>query len=393
MNRRGTLRVPCFGLVKLQRGHAQRAPTEMKPKTIVIASGGTGGHLYPTIAVAEEIRQRHPEFRVVFIGTPNRIEAREVPKAGFEFMPIEISAPGKSLKHLLKFPFQYQKASRRSLSILQELQAGAFLGGGAYLSVPVAYAARRKRIPIALLEINAIGGRANKILSRSADKIFLSYPEAASDFANAKAKIEVVGTPVRTSLENGKFSQEEARKHFGIDPDKKTLLVFGGSLGARSLNEVMKKSAKKFLEAGMNVIWQTGNSANIDEIKKEIKSDSLCIREYISEMPLAYAAADLIVSRAGASTLAEIATLGKPAILVPYPLAIKNHQEINAKAYESSGAAIVIRDNDLDTLLEKNVLELMKDESRRKEMSEKMRRRENITARNVVAEWLVSHCK
>jgi UDP-N-acetylglucosamine--N-acetylmuramyl-(pentapeptide) pyrophosphoryl-undecaprenol N-acetylglucosamine transferase len=367
----------------------------MKQKTIVIASGGTGGHLYPTIAVAEEIREKHPEFRIVFIGTPNRIEAREVPKAGFEFMPIEISAPGKSLKHLLKFPYQYQKASRRSLSILQELNAGAFLGGGAYLSVPVAYAARRRRIPIALLEINAIVGRANKILSRSADKIFLSYPEAASEFANVtKEKIEVVGTPVRTSLEYGKFSQEEARKHFGIDPSKKTLLVFGGSLGAHSLNEAMRKLAKKVLDDGMNIIWQTGSSANITEIQNEISSPrSLCIREYISEMPMAYAAADLVVCRAGASTLAELATLGKPAILVPYPLAVKNHQEINAKAYESSGAAIVIRDNDLNTLLEKNVLSLMKDEMKRTEMAKKMRARENITARNVVAEWLISHCK
>jgi UDP-N-acetylglucosamine--N-acetylmuramyl-(pentapeptide) pyrophosphoryl-undecaprenol N-acetylglucosamine transferase len=363
-------------------------------KTIVIASGGTGGHLYPTIAIAEEIREKHPAFRVVFIGTPDRIEAREVPKLGFGFMPIEISAPGKSLRHLLKFPFQYQKASRRSLSILQELKAGVFLGGGAYLSVPVAYAAKRRRIPIALLEINAVAGRANKILSRSANKIFLSYPEAASDFTNVKEKVEVVGTPVRTSLENGTISQEEARKHFGIDPDRKTLLVFGGSLGARSLNEAMRRSAKNLLSAGMNIIWQTGNSVNNREMQKDFTdSDSLCIKEYISEMPAAYAAADLIVSRAGASTLAELATLGKPAILVPYPLAVRNHQEINAKAYESSGAAVVIRDNELDRLLEKNVLHLIQDERIRKKMSEKMKARENITARNVVAEWLVNHCK
>jgi UDP-N-acetylglucosamine--N-acetylmuramyl-(pentapeptide) pyrophosphoryl-undecaprenol N-acetylglucosamine transferase len=363
-------------------------------RTIVIASGGTGGHLYPTIAVAEEIREKHPDIRIVFIGTPDRIEAREVPKVGFEFMPIEISAPGKSLVHLLKFPLQYQKASRRSLNILLELDAGVFLGGGAYLSVPVAYAARRKKIPIALLEINAIAGRANKILSRSADKIFLSYPEAVTDFANvSRAKIEVVGTPVRVSLENGKINKQDARKHFRIDPDRKTLLVFGGSLGARSLNETMRRSAKKFLEAGMNVIWQTGRSVNISEIKREISSsDSLCIREYISEMPMAYAAADLIVSRAGASTLAEIATLAKPAILVPYPLAVRNHQEINAKAYESSGAAIVIHDNELNTLLEKNVLSLMNDETKRIAMAKKMQIRENITARNVVAEWLVNHC-
>ena len=365
----------------------------MKQKTIVIASGGTGGHLYPTIAVAEEIRATHPEIRIVFIGTPNRIEAREVPKAGFEFRPITISAPGKSPAQLLRFPFQYRLAYRKSKEILHELDACAFLGGGAYLSVPVAFAARRKRIPIALLEINAVVGRANKALSGSASKIFLSYPEAESEFRDvARRKIEIIGTPVRTSL-GEKMDSSEAREHFGLDPNKKTLLVFGGSLGARSLNEAMMQSTKKFLEAGMNVIWQTGASANISEIRNEFESVSnLCITDFISEMPIAYAAADLVVSRAGASTLAELATLGKPAVLVPYPLAVKNHQEINARAYESSGSAKVIHDSELASYFESTVLELMADDEQRKKMSEKMRMRENITARNVVAQWLIRHC-
>ncbi len=365
----------------------------MKQKTIVIASGGTGGHLYPTIAVAEEIRATHPEIRIVFIGTPNRIEAREVPNAGFEFRPITISAPGKSPAQLLGFPFQYRAAYRRSKEILLELDACVFLGGGAYLSIPVALAARRIRIPIALLEINAVVGRANKAMSRIANKIFLSYPEAGSEFRNVlKKKIEIIGTPIRTSL-GEKMDSAEANKHFGLDPHKKTLLVFGGSLGARSLNEVMLHSAKKFLEVGMNVIWQTGASSNIAAIRNEFESVSnICISEFISEMPVAYAAADLVVSRAGASTLAELATLGKPAVLVPYPLAVKNHQEINAHAYESAGAAKVIHDSELASYFEPTVLELMADDRKREEMSEKMRTRENITARNVVAQWLIHHC-
>jgi len=366
----------------------------MKQNTIVIASGGTGGHLYPTIAVAEEIRIMNPEIRVVFIGTSNRIEAREVPRAGFEFRPIEISAPGKSLPHLVKFPFQYQKAYRNSQRILRELDAQVFLGGGAYLSVPVAFAAKRIGIPIALLEINAVAGRANKVLSRSADKIFLSYPETLSEFANvSRAKIEVVGTPIRNSLEQGLLDQASAQEHFGLEPGRKTLLVFGGSLGARSLNETMQRSAQKFLDAGLNVIWQTGSTAFISEFQTQFPNKSnMCITDYITEMPVAYAAADLVVSRAGASTLAELATLMKPAILVPYPLAVKNHQEINARAYESSGAAKVLRDTELALQLEPAVLELMNDDPMRRAMSEKMRTRENITARNVVAQWLVGHC-
>ena len=155
----------------------------------------------------------------------------------------------------------------------------------------------------------------------------------------------------------------------------------------------MVHSAKNFLEAGMNVIWQTGGSADISEIRNEFASvRNICVTDFISEMPIAYAAADLIVSRAGASTLAELATLGKPAVLVPYPLAVKNHQEINAQAYESSGAAKVIHDSELASYFEPTVLGLMADDRKREEMSEKMRTRENITARNVVAEWLIRHC-
>ncbi|MDP4235141.1 MAG: undecaprenyldiphospho-muramoylpentapeptide beta-N-acetylglucosaminyltransferase [Bacteroidota bacterium] len=361
----------------------------MIQKTIVIASGGTGGHLYPTIAVAEELRDSHPEIRVVFVGTSNRIEAREVPKAGFEFRPIEINAPGKSLVHLLKFPVQYQRAYRRSQKILRELNAGAFLGGGAYLSVPVAFAAKRQRIPIAILEINAIAGRANKVIAGSADKIFLSYPEASVEFAKVPStRIQIIGTPVRKLLERGSVDQTSARIHFGLDPAKKTLLVFGGSLGARSLNEAMRRSINLFLDSKMNVIWQTGSSERISEIESSYSNAAnLVVKEFISEMPSAYAAADLVVARAGASTLAELATLGKPAILVPYPLAVKNHQEINARAYESSGAAMIIRDSELPSRLEASVLELMHNDARRAAMSEKMRSRENITARNVVAEW------
>ncbi|MEP7234998.1 MAG: UDP-N-acetylglucosamine--N-acetylmuramyl-(pentapeptide) pyrophosphoryl-undecaprenol N-acetylglucosamine transferase, partial [Ignavibacteriota bacterium] len=237
----------------------------MKQKTIVIASGGTGGHLYPTIAVAEEIRVIDPEIRVVFVGTSNRIESKEVPRAGFEFRPIEISAPGRSFNQLIKFPLQYQKAYLLSQKILRELGPSAFLGGGAYLSVPVAFAAKRKRIPISLLEINAVAGRANKLLSKSAERIFLSYPETKSEFPNVEAsKLKIVGTPVRNSLEIGLPDRQTALEYFGLKQDHKTLLVFGGSLGARSLNEAMIQSAQKLLDTGMNIIWQTGASADVE---------------------------------------------------------------------------------------------------------------------------------
>lgn len=363
-------------------------------KTIVIAAGGTGGHLYPAIAVADEIRAQDNKMRIVFIGTSNRIESREVPRHGYEFYPIEITAPGKSVGKLISFPFMYMKAVNRSLSIIKEMQPCGFMGGGAYLSLPVAAAAKKLKIPTALLEINAVVGRANKILARSADKIFLAYPESKNDFdASLHSKIEVTGTPVRPSLANITVHQAEARKHFLIDSDRRTLLVFGGSLGARSLNEAMRTSVTVFIESGLNVIWQTGPTVNFDELKKEFAGvKNLAILPYINEMDKAYASSDLIVSRSGASTLAELATLGKPAILVPYPHAVKNHQEHNARAFQSSGAAEVLLDSELSEKLETMVLSTVFNDTQLRSMSEKMLQRENKDARKVVARWLLSHC-
>ena len=358
--------------------------------TIVIASGGTGGHLYPTIAVAEAIREMRPDIQIVFIGTSDRIESREVPRLGFDFYPIEIQAPRKSVRHMLRFPIKFWQAYRRSKQILTELNASAFLGGGAYLSVPVAYAAKSKNIPIALLEINAVVGRANRIIAPRANKIFVSYPEAKKQFSGELgAKAQLIGTPIRNSL-NNQIEPATGRDHFGLDPNRKTVLVFGGSLGARSLNEAMRASVKHFLDAGLNVIWQTGASSNLEELHRDFpESSRICIRQYISEMPEAYAAADLVVARAGASTLAELSTLGKAAILVPYPLAAMNHQEKNANSFRDRGAARVIIDKDIVATLSVKVLELMNNDEQRNELAKKMLADENITARNVVAKYLI----
>jgi UDP-N-acetylglucosamine--N-acetylmuramyl-(pentapeptide) pyrophosphoryl-undecaprenol N-acetylglucosamine transferase len=366
----------------------------MMENCIVIGSGGTGGHLYPTIAVAEEIRKERPDIRIVFIGTPERIEAREVPRAGFEFFPIRIQAPGKSIGSVVRFPFQYLRASRNAKQLLHKLSPSAFLGGGAYLSVPIAFAAKSKQVPVALLEINAVPGRANKILASAAEKVFVAYPEAVQGFSKAYTqKIEVVGTPVRISLANSSQDQQEARKYFGLRQEHKTLLVFGGSLGARSINEAMAEHANGFLEQGYNIIWQTGKSADLDQLQNRFTDrSSIAIFEYINEMDKAYAASDLVVSRAGASTLAELATLGKTAILVPYPLAIRNHQEHNARAFERADAAIVVTDDRLKEQLGEVVNNLMDNDSERLHMSEKIRNRENKEARKVVAQWLIARC-
>lgn len=357
-------------------------------KTIIIASGGTGGHLYPTIAIADEIKRLDPSAKVVFVGTAERIEAREVPRAGYEFRPISIEAPRKSVGSMARFPFKMLNAVIDCMRILSSEKPISFLGGGAYLSVPVGIAAWLKGVRIGLLEINSIGGTANKLLSRFAKKIFLAYPESGKDFSNASNRIEVCGTPVRHNLGEN-VSAAEARKAFGVDPARPTVLAFGGSLGAKAINEAMTGAATVLDQLGYNVIWQTGKSANVEELRSKVPSKNVHIGEYIYEMDKAYTAADLVVSRAGASTLAELSQIGKPAILVPYPFAADNHQEHNARAYEKEGAVIVLRDQELKEKLLPAVQRLMQDEQSRNTMAQAMKHRENKDAANIVAQWLL----
>jgi UDP-N-acetylglucosamine--N-acetylmuramyl-(pentapeptide) pyrophosphoryl-undecaprenol N-acetylglucosamine transferase len=363
-----------------------------EPKTIIIASGGTGGHLYPTIAIADEIKRWHPDIRVVFIGTPDRIEAKEVPRVGYPFEAIQMEAPRKSAVSLVKFPFTLVRAVRRSRAIVKKYKPIAILCGGAYLTVPVGIAARMLSVPLALLEINSIAGKANKLLSRWADKIFLAYPESCKEFASVpERKFTVCGTPVRLSFGSHTIDAEKARIGFGLNPDRETILVFGGSLGARSINVAVAANANAITEAGFNLLWQVGKGNDAEGLKAKFASNrNVSVQEYIYEMEWAYDACDLVVSRAGASSLAELSVLGKPAVLVPYPLAAENHQEANARAFESDGAAVVIRDSELSEKLLSTLVALMRSPETRQKMSLAMKARENKDAAKIVGEWLAS---
>lgn len=360
-------------------------------RTILIASGGTGGHLYPTIAIADEVRKLDPSASVIFVGTQDRIEAKEVPRAGYPFMPIDIEAPRKSLGSMLQFPVKMVKAILECRRIIKQHGVTAFLGGGAYLSVPAGVAAWLSGVPVGLLEINSIGGTANKLLSRVAKRVFLAYPESRKDFSSVdEASVTISGTPVRHGLGNT-ISPASARRIFGLSEERPTLLAFGGSLGARAINETMETLATKFDREGYNVIWQTGKSASAQELQSRVGGAHVRVQEYIFEMDQAYAAADLVIARSGASTLAELSQLGKPAVLVPYPHASDNHQEHNAKAFEHQGAAVVLRDAELKEKLFDTVNSIMRDADRRARMATAMRSRENAHASRIVADWLLEN--
>jgi UDP-N-acetylglucosamine--N-acetylmuramyl-(pentapeptide) pyrophosphoryl-undecaprenol N-acetylglucosamine transferase len=365
----------------------------LRNKTILIAAGGTGGHLYPSIAVAEEIRCEHADVNVIFVGTRDRIEATEVPRARFPFVPIDIQAPRKSFTSLLSFPWKFSKAILDCLSLIRKEQPSAMLGAGAYLSVPVGIAAWLLHIPIALLEINSIPGSANKLLARFAKKIFLAYPESTSKFPKRISESATVcGTPVRIGFGNERMTPEAARQAFGLDASHTTILVFGGSLGARVINEAMRECAASLKATGYNLIWQTGRNANIKELQSEFANlPNVHIADYIYNMDEAYRAADLVVCRAGASSLAELAQLGKPAVLIPWSGAMDNHQEHNARAFERDGAAIVLTDMEVKSKLADTILTLLNDPNRLRSLAEAMHRRDHPEAAKVVAQWLMSN--
>jgi UDP-N-acetylglucosamine--N-acetylmuramyl-(pentapeptide) pyrophosphoryl-undecaprenol N-acetylglucosamine transferase len=360
-------------------------------KTILIAAGGTGGHLYPALAVAEEIRRSRPDVRVIFVGTHDRIESREVPRAGFPFHPIEIEAPRKSMAGMLRFPMSFARATFDCLRLIARERPAAMLGGGAYLSIPAGVAAWAMHVPIALLEINSIAGSANKLLARLADKLFAAYPESLGQFPNRVAhSANVCGTPVRPELGALELSQAEARVSFGLDPQRTTIFVFGGSLGARPINEAMEEAAPALAAGGYNILWQTGKSAEAERLREKFcDQPNVHAAEYIYEMERAFRAADIVVCRAGASSLAELARLGKPTVLVPWSGAMANHQEMNALAFEKDGAAIVLRDAEVRDGLLKTVQELLRDPERLRKMSEAMARRDKPDAAKIVAQWLL----
>jgi len=357
---------------------------------IAIASGGTGGHLYPTIAVADEIKRLEPSAKILFIGTADRIESREVPRAGYPFEAIKIAAPKKNIRSLFSFPIRFLGAVMHSRKLLKAFAPSSVLCGGAYLSVPVGVAARMLGIPVVLLEINSVAGKANKLLSRWAKKIYLAYPESASQFVGVDVSgIATSGTPVRTGFGSHHVDQRAARLAYGFDPDRKTILIFGGSLGARAINRAVASNAAALLEQGYSILWQIGKGNDAKKFQEDFANErNIRVEEYIYEMEQAYAAADLVVCRAGASSLAELAALGKPAILVPFPDAAENHQEANARAFEAVGAALVLRDSELSERIAETITSLS--ESALEAMSIAMKHRENKEAAKIVAQWLIA---
>lgn len=324
---------------------------------VIISGGGTGGHIFPAIAIANEIKRRNPEVKILFIGALGRMEMEKVPQAGFEIKGLPISGIQRklTLSNLL-VPFKLIKSIMMARKILKDFNPDAVVGVGGYASAAVLYAASGKGIPCVIQEQNSYAGLTNKWLSKRVRKICVAYPEMERFFP--KEKIVMTGNPVRPEIYPAMDIDIRTKKtELGFDADKPLVLVIGGSLGARTINQSIQKGLNVLFENDIQLWWQTGKHFKADTANlKGIKAD-----EFIYDMCSAYSAADLVVSRAGAISVSELSLLGKPCILVPSPNVSEDHQTKNALALVNKNAAVLIKDESAHAELVNKVVEIVRD--------------------------------
>ena len=345
-------------------------PDELR---VIIAGGGTGGHVFPAIAIANALKKRIPAAEILFIGALGRMEMQKVPAAGYQIIGLNIAGIQRrlTLKNLL-VPFKLLHSMMRSNKILKQFKPQLVVGVGGYASAPVVNQAVRQGIPVLIQEQNSYPGITNRMLGRKAQKICVAY-EGMERFFD-KSKLTLTGNPVRSDIINLHGKQQEALKHFGLQPGRPILLVTGGSLGARSINHAVEKHLPFWVDEGIQVIWQTGTHYLQSARQAARKFEgAVSVNPFIDRMDLAYAAADMIVSRAGAIAISEICIVQKAAILVPSPYVAEDHQTKNALALVHHHAAVLVKDHEVEERLGTAVSDLMQDNHLRMQIAERLK--------------------
>jgi len=342
----------------------------MSLSSVIISGGGTGGHIFPAIAIANKIKEVYPNCKILFVGAEGKMEMEKVLNAGYEIVGLPIRGLQRklTLENLL-FPYKLWVSLRRAKKIIKERQPQIAIGVGGYASAATLRVASRMGVPTLIQEQNSYPGITNKWLASRAKTICVAYENLDKFFP--KEKIVMTGNPVRKEMIEIEGKREKAFQHFGLDANKKTILIIGGSLGARTLNNSFKNNIQKIIDADVQVIWQCGKIYH-EQLKKDVdqlRSKLIYLSDFIYQMDLAYAAADIIVSRAGAISVSEVCLVGKPVILVPSPNVAEDHQTKNAMALVTKNAAVLVKDVDAENLLIDQSLNLLKDENRCKELS------------------------
>ncbi|SMB91491.1 UDP-N-acetylglucosamine-N-acetylmuramylpentapeptide N-acetylglucosamine transferase [Hymenobacter roseosalivarius DSM 11622] len=356
----------------MPKSNLQFISSHPAPYRIIISGGGTGGHIFPAVAIANELRRRQPEAEILFVGANGRMEMTRVPEAGYDIVGLDISGLQRRLTpQNLLFPLRVIRSIKRAGKIIEKFRPEAVVGVGGYASAPILLAAASRGIPALIQEQNSYAGLVNKLLGRRVDRICVAYEGMEKFFP--KNKIVLTGNPVRTEIASG--DRAEALTFFGLSPTKKTLLVIGGSLGARTLNEATAAALARLQAADVQLLWQTGKlyHATAQEQAAPFAADGIRALEFVQRMDLAYAAADVVVSRAGALSVSELCLTGKPSLLVPSPNVAEDHQTKNAMALVRRQAALLITDAEAPARLYDEALSLLADEPRQHQLSVNVR--------------------
>lgn len=335
-------------------------------KRFIISGGGTGGHIFPAIAIADELKRRLPDAEILFVGAKDRMEMQKVPQAGYPIEGLWISGLQRKLSwQNLLFPLKFISSLLKSRSIIKRFKPDAVIGTGGFASGAVVKVAGQMGIPTFIQEQNSYAGITNKMLAKNAHKICVAYDAMEQFFP--KEKIVKTGNPIRDGLLNIGEYRSEGLSYFHLDSQRKTLLVLGGSLGAHRINQLIEQQLPLFEQLGVQVLWQCGK-LYYEEYKK-YNSEQIRILAFIDRMELAYAAADVIISRAGASSVSELCVVGKPVIFIPSPNVAEDHQTKNARAIADKQAAILLRESELNEQFANTFSKLIDNEAQQEALS------------------------
>ena len=362
-----------------------------KELRVIISGGGTGGHIFPAVSIANAVKAMRPDAKILFVGALGRMEMQRVPAAGYEIKGLPICGfDRKNLLKNVKVLYKIWKSQRMARKIIKDFRPQVAVGVGGYASGPTLNKAAAMGIPCLIQEQNSYAGVTNKLLAKKAEKICVAY-EGMERFFPAE-KIILTGNPVRQALLETTITREDAIRSFGLDPAKKTILLVGGSLGARTINESMLRHLDLIKESGLQFIWQTGKyySAEIAERLKGQDLPNLKVTDFITDMGSAYRAADLVISRAGASSISEFCLIGKPVILVPSPNVAEDHQTKNALALSTRDAAIYIKDAEAPDILLQTAIDTVNDDAKLKSLSENVLKLALPDSANIIAKEVIN---
>ncbi len=351
---------------------------------IIIAGGGTGGHIFPAIAIANALKKIDPTIEILFVGAKGKMEMEKVPQAGYKIEGIDIAGFNRSsLIKNIGLPFKLIKSFLQVKKIIKSFKPAAVIGVGGYSSFPVLRYAQAKNIPTFIHESNSFAGKSNILLGKKAVKIFTASDGMEKFFPTEK--IMITGNPVRASIVSNAISREEGIKFFGLNPEKKTVLSTGGSLGAKNINEAVDGNIDEFEKNDLQLIWQTGKPYADKAKQTAAGRKNIWTNDFITKMEYAFAAADMVISRSGAMSIAELCVVKKPVVLVPFPFAAEDHQTVNAQTLVNKNAGILIKDSEAKEKLVSSIIALAKDERRQNELKENIGKLAVTNADEVIA--------